>query len=146
MCSTLSDIEEIIKVTKITPNMVALYTAPEWKIKAFKMALEMKNKEELNPGVLIKTLMADPDNRKYGKEIPKYIQKLVPDISSMKTERFEMLLGMSLDEMTILKENIGCLANEIGCTIQVYNADKPEYDPENKSRFAAPLRPAIYLE
>jgi leucyl-tRNA synthetase len=90
--------------------------------------------------------MADPDNRKYGKEIPKYIQKLVPDISSMKTERFEMLLGMSLDEMTILKENIGCLANEIGCTIQVYNADKPEYDPENKSKFAAPLRPAIYLE
>nr|WP_321497462.1 leucine--tRNA ligase [uncultured Methanolobus sp.] len=146
MCSTLSDIEEIIKVTKITPKMVALYTAPEWKIKAFKMALEMKNKEELNPGVLIKTLMADPENRKYGKDIPKYVQKLVPDMCSMKTERFEMLLGMSLDEMTILKENVGCLANEIGCTIQVYSADEPEYDPESKSRFAAPLRPAIYLE
>jgi leucyl-tRNA synthetase len=65
---------------------------------------------------------------------------------SVKTERFEMLLGMSLDEMTILKENIGCLENEIGCSIQVYSADEPEYDPESKSRFAAPLRPAIYLE
>ncbi|MBP1909256.1 leucine--tRNA ligase [Methanolobus bombayensis] len=146
MCNTLSDIEEIIKVTKMEPKMVALYTAPEWKIKAFKMALEMKNDEDLNPGKLIKTLMSDPENRKYGKEIPKYVQKLVPDMCSMKTERFEMLLGMSLDEMTIIKENIECLANEIGCPIQVYNADEPEYDPENKSRFAAPLRPAIYLE
>ncbi|WP_319506673.1 leucine--tRNA ligase [uncultured Methanolobus sp.] len=146
MCSTLSDIEEIIKVTKITPKMVALYTSPQWKVKAFKMALEMKNEGDLNPGKLIKTLMADPENRKYGKEIPKYVQKLVPDISSMKTERFEMLLGMNLDEMTILQENIGCLSNEIGCTIQVYTADEPEYDPENKSKFAAPLRPAIYLE
>jgi leucyl-tRNA synthetase len=146
MCSTLSDIEEIIKVTKIKPKMVALYTAPDWKSKAFRMALEMKNEEDLNPGKLIKTLMSDPENRKYGKEIPKYIQKLVPDVSSMKTERFEMLLGMTLDEMTILKENIGCLSNEIGCPIQVYTADNPEYDPESKSRFAAPLRPAIYLE
>ena len=146
MCSTLSDIEEIIKVTKITPKMVALYTAPDWKIKAFKMALEMKRDEELNPGKLIKTLMADPDNRKHGKAIPKYVQKLIPDISSMKTERFEMLLGMTLDEMSILEENIGCLTNEIGCPIQVYSSDEPEYDPENKARFAAPLRPAIYLE
>jgi leucyl-tRNA synthetase len=146
MCNTLSDIEEIIKVTKMEPKMVALYTAPEWKIKTFKMALEMKNDEDLNPGKLIKTLMSDPENRKYGKEIPKYVQKLVPDMCSVKTERFEMLLGMSLDEMTILKENIGCLENEIGCSIQVYSADEPEYDPESKSRFAAPLRPAIYLE
>ncbi|WP_342304242.1 leucine--tRNA ligase [Methanolobus sp. ZRKC5] len=146
MCSTLSDIEEIIKVTKIKPKMIALYTAPEWKVKTFKMALEMKNNDELNPGKLIKTLMSDPENRRHGKEIPKYVQKLVPDISSMKTERFEMLLGMRLDEMTVLQENTGCISNEIGCTIQVYTADEPEYDPENKSRFAAPLRPAIYLE
>ncbi|WP_407355602.1 leucine--tRNA ligase [Methanolobus sp. WCC5] len=146
MCGTLADIEEIIKVTKLTPKMAVLYTAPQWKVNAFKIALEMKHNEDLNPGKLIKTLMADPENRKHGKEIPKYVQKIVPDVSSMKTERFEMMLDMKLDETTILRENIGCLSNEIGCPIQVYTADEPEYDPENKSRFALPLRPAIYLE
>ncbi len=146
VCNTLSDIEEIIKVTKITPKMIALYTSSQWRSKALKMALKMKNEDDLNPGKLIKTLMSDPENRKYGKEIPKYVQKLVPDIASMKTERFETMLGMKLDEMTILKENIACLENEIGCPVQVYSADEPDYDPQNKARLATPLRPAIYLE
>ncbi|MDW7730898.1 MAG: leucine--tRNA ligase [Methanolobus sp.] len=146
ICNTLSDIEEIIKVTKLTPKKAVLYTSPAWKTKAFKLALKMLQEEDLNPGKLIKALMADPENRQYGKEIPKYVQKLVPDITSMKIERFEMLLDFDLDEQSILRENSGCLANEIGCPIEVYTADSPEYDPENKSRFAAPLRPAIYLE
>jgi leucyl-tRNA synthetase len=144
--NTLSDIEEIIKVTKLTPKKAVLYTAPEWKTNAFKLALSMQSEGKLNPGTLIKTLMAEPDNRRYGKEIPKFVQKIVPDISSMKTERFEMLAGFKLDEKKTLEENIGCLEKEIGCPIEVYTADDPEYDPDNKSRFASPLRPAIYLE
>ncbi|QLC49235.1 leucine--tRNA ligase [Methanolobus zinderi] len=144
--NTLSDIEEIIKVTKLTPKKAVLYTAPSWKTEAFKLALKMLHEEDLNPGKLIKTLMSDPENRRYGKEIPKYVQKLVPDIKSMKTERLERLLGFDLDEQSILKENDRCLEKEIGCPVEVYTADDPDYDPENKSRFAAPLRPAIYLE
>ncbi len=144
--NTLSDIEEIIKVTKLSPKKAVLYTSPQWKNDAFKLAISMQNGGELNPGKLIKTLMAEPDNRRYGKEIPKYVQKMVPDISSMKTERFEMLNDFKLDEKKTLEENIECLVNEIGCPIEVYTADEPEYDPEKKSRFASPLRPAIYLE
>ncbi len=146
VCNTLSDIEEIVKVTKITPIKVVLYTSPGWKTNAFKLAISMFRDGDLNPGKLIKTLMADPDNRAYGKEIPKYVQKLVPDITSMKTERFEMMHGFDLDEKSILQENRDCLTHELGCPVEVYSADAPEYDPENKSRFAAPLRPAIYLE
>jgi leucyl-tRNA synthetase len=146
VCNTLSDIEEIVKVTKITPAKVVLYTSPGWKTNAFKLAISMFRDGDLNPGKLIKTLMADPDNRAYGKEIPKYVQKLVPDITSMKTERFEMMHGFDLDEKSILQENRDCLTHELGCPVEVYPADAPGYDPENKSRFAAPLRPAIYLE
>ena len=146
VCNTLSDIEEIVKVTKITPTKVVLYASPEWKTNAFKLAISMFRDGDLNPGKLIKTLMADPDNRAYGKEIPKYVQKLVPDITSMKTERFEMMHGFDLDEKSILQENRDCLTHELGCPVEVYSADAPGYDPENKSRFAAPLRPAIYLE
>ncbi|MCQ6962004.1 leucine--tRNA ligase [Methanolobus chelungpuianus] len=146
VCNTLSDVEEIIKVTRITPKKVVLYTSPQWKTKAFKAAIDMLREGDLNPGKLIKTLMADPENRAYGKEIPKYVQKLVPDMTGMKTERFEMMHEFDLDEKNILQENRDCLMHELGCPVEVYSADAPEFDPEGKSKFSAPLRPAIYLE
>lgn len=144
--NTISDTEEIIKVTKISPKKVVLYTSPKWKTKALKSAVDMLREGELNPGALIKTLMADPENRTFGKEIPKFVQKLVPDITSMKVERFEMLHEFNLDEMNILQENSGYLEQELGCPVMVCSADAPGYDPEGKAKFAAPLRPAIYLE
>ena len=37
----LEDIEEIIRVTKMTPQKVYLYTAPAWKTEIIKCACEM---------------------------------------------------------------------------------------------------------
>ncbi|MCC7576293.1 MAG: class I tRNA ligase family protein, partial [Methanomethylovorans sp.] len=144
--NTLEDIEEILKVTKMTPKKIVLYTSAAWKTKAFRMALKMQAENKLEIGILIKTLMAEPTNRPYGKEIPKFVQKIVPDISSMKLERLEMFDGYELDELAILGENQHFFEKEFNCTVEVYSADEPGYDPENKSRFAVPMRPAIYLE
>ncbi len=144
--NTLEDIEEIIKVTKMTPQKIVLYTSTAWKVNAFQTDLKMQSEGTLNPGILIKTLMAEPVNRAYGKEIPKFVQKIVPDIISMRVERLEMFDDYELDELAILKENQQFLEKEFNCTVEVYSADEPGYDPENKSRFAIPMRPAIYLE
>jgi leucyl-tRNA synthetase len=144
--NTLEDIEEILKVTKMTPKKVVLYTSATWKKKAFQMALKMQAEGTLNPGNLIKTLMAEPANKTYGKEIPKFVQKIIPDITSMKVDRLEMFDGYELDELEILRENQRFFEKEFNCTVEVYSADAPDYDPEKKSRFAAPMRPAIYLE
>lgn len=144
--NTLEDIEEILKVTKMIPKKVILYTSATWKKRAFQMALKMQAEGTLNPGNLIKTLMAEPANKAYGKEIPKFVQKIIPDITSMKVERLEMFDGYELDELEILRENQKFFEKEFSCTVEVYSADAPDYDPEKKSRFAAPMRPAIYLE
>ncbi|UGV40080.1 leucine--tRNA ligase [Methanococcoides orientis] len=144
--STISDIDEIIRVTKLTPQKAILYTAPEWKTKAFKTALSMQKEGSLNPGVLIKGLMSDPEMRRYGKEVSKFAQKLVTDITSMSEDTFNTLANFDLDEKVALEENIEFFEKEIGCPVDVYSADNAEYDPENKARFAFPLRPAIYLE
>lgn len=144
--NTLEDIEEILKVTKMTPQKIVLYTSASWKTKTFQMALKMQSEGTLNPGVLIKSLMAEPANRAHGKEIPKFVQKIVPDICSMKVESLEMFDGYELDELAILGENQRFFEKEFNCTVEVYSADAPDYDPENKSRFAVPMRPAIYLE
>ncbi|MCD4807332.1 MAG: leucine--tRNA ligase [Methanococcoides sp.] len=143
---TLSDVDEIIRVTKLTPKKAILYTSPEWKMETFKKALSMQKEGKLNPGVLIKDLMSDPEMRSHGKEVPKFAQKVVSDITAMNEEKFDTLSNFDLDEKIALEENQEFFKNELGCPVEIYSADNAEYDPENKARFAYPLRPAIYLE
>ncbi|AKB83055.1 Leucyl-tRNA synthetase [Methanosarcina barkeri 3] len=143
---TLEDVEEIIRVTKMTPQKVHLYTAPAWKAEAIRCACEMQLECSLEVGTLIKKLMANPDLKRFGKEIPKFVQKIVPEFKSGSADRYEILTGPNIDEQTLLKESISFLEKEIGCPVEVHSADSPAFDPEKKSRFAEPLRPAIYIE
>ena len=143
---TLEDIEEIVRVTKMTPQKVHLYTAPAWKAAVIKRACEMQQEVPLEVGTLIKALMADPELKRFGKDIPKFVQKIIPEFKSGGAERYEIFAGPGLDEYALLKEASSFLEKEIGCPVEIYNADSPAYDPENKSRFAEPLRPAIYIE
>jgi leucyl-tRNA synthetase len=143
---TLEDVEEIIRVTKMTPQKVHLYTAPAWKAEAIRCACEMQLECSLEVGTLIKKLMANPDLKRFGKEIPKFVQKIVPEFKSGSADRYEILTGPNIDEKTLLKDSISFLEKEIGCLVEVHSADSPAFDPEKKSRFAEPLRPAIYIE
>lgn len=143
---TLEDVEEIVRVTKMTPKAVHLYTAPAWKAEAIKCACEMQLEGSLEIGMLIKTLMANPDFKRFGKEIPKFVQKLVPEFKSGGADRYDIFAGPGLDEQALLKESASFLAKEIGCPVEIHSADSPAFDPEKKSRFAEPLRPAIYIE
>ncbi|MFW5986984.1 MAG: leucine--tRNA ligase [Methanohalophilus sp.] len=144
--NTLSDVEEIIKVTGIKPQKLVLYTASQWKSEAFKQALELQRQGDLNPGILIKNLMQNPEMRPYGKEVPKFAKKVVDDIKAMKGEKFEMVYGFNLDERETLQEAISFFEKEIGCEVLIAREGEEAYDPEKKARFAAPMRPAIYIE
>lgn len=143
---TLEDVEEIIRVTKMTPQKVHLYTAPAWKAEAIRCACEMQLECSLEVGTLIKKLMSNPDLKRFGKEIPKFVQKIVQEFKSGSADRYEILTGPNIDEQTLLKESISFLEKEIGCLVEVHSADSPAFDPGKKSRFAEPLRPAIYIE
>ncbi len=104
----------------------------------FRMALKMQSEGTLNPGVLIKSLMAEPANRAHGKEIPKFVQKIVPDICSMKVESLEMFDGYELDELAILGENQHFFEKEFNCTVEVYSADETGYDPRTSQGSLSP--------
>jgi leucyl-tRNA synthetase len=106
----------------------------------------MQLETPLEVGSLIKTLMADSELKRFGKDIPKYVQKIVPEFKSGGAEKYEIFAGAELDEQALLKEASSFLEKEIGCPVEIHSADSPAYDPEKKSRFAEPLRPAIYIE
>lgn len=195
---TLEDVEEIIRVAKIEPKKVYLYTTHEWRVmilrKAAEIALasdgyiptekiareirtdqeivttavetmghyvkeDVKEKAKLitdavrsNIDVkeLIQKSMADPTIRSRGKEAQKYVQKVANDIRGSSVDVVLNYLNANLDEKAILEEAKPFLEKEFGCPVEIFSAEEIDagnaYDPEKKSRFAEPGRPAIYIE
>ncbi len=146
LSNTLRDIEEIIRLIKIKPKRIILYTGASWKKAVLKRAIMMKKENTLDMKSLMNALMSDPAMRAHAKEIPKYAQKVITDIQGIDNELMNSLVEVELDETSALKEALGFLSHEVECNIEIYSADAPGYDPQGKSRNALPMRPAIYIE
>lgn len=144
--NTLRDMEEIIRLIKIKPKRIILYTSAAWKKQVLKKALEMKKEKALDMKTLMNALMSDPAMRTYGKEFPKFAQKIITDVQGMEKDLMDALLEVDFDEISALNEARDFLSGAVGCNIEIFSADDPEYDPQGKSRFASPMRPAIYIE
>ncbi|GFO96522.1 leucyl-trNA synthetase [groundwater metagenome] len=144
--NTLRDMEEIIRLIKIKPKRIILYTSAVWKKQVLKKALEMKKEKTLDMKTLMNALMSDPAMLAYGKEIPKFAQKIITDIQGMEQELMNTLLEVDFDEISALNEARDFISGAVGCSIEIYSADAPGYDPQGKSRFASPMRPTIYIE
>ena len=144
--NTLRDIDEILRLIKIKPKKIFLYTASTWKKEVLKKAILMKKVDGLDMKGLMNSLMSDPLMRQFTKHIPKFAQKVISDVQGMDNDFMNALLEVDLNEKSALEEALDFLKHEIGCDIEIYSADAPEYDPENKSGFASPMRPAIYIE
>lgn len=125
--SVIEDVQEIIEVARLeNAKDVYIYTSEPWKYKALALATGK------NMGDAMKAAMADEDLRKQGKEVSKYIQKVVS----------ERLVTSGVDESSILNEARDFISREIGMKVEVNS----EFDPESKRRHAIPGRPAIYVK
>jgi leucyl-tRNA synthetase len=142
----VDDTNEILKVTQIKPKKLYLYISPQWKQQILKKALELAKEHKLEMNVIMKTAMADPDLRKQGKEVSSFIGKMVGDIKKLNEsdrKRFET----HIDEKLYLEKASEFLKKEFFADVHIFCADdKNIHDPANKSRYAVPLRPAIYVE
>ena len=143
----LDDVRNILKVTKMQPKRIVLTTAPAWKRRFHRMALEMAREKALKVPDLMKAAMADPDVRaKGGKDAPKMAQDAVKNYANLGPEELSARL-LELDETAILRESVPFLATEFGADVVVQNADDAELvDPAGKARFAQPRKPAVFIE
>ncbi len=144
--NTLRDIEEILRLIKIKPKKIVLYTAASWKRNILKKAILMKRDSTLDMKNLMGALMGDPAMRSHVKELPKFAQKVLTDIQGMDAELMDSLIEVDFDETSALKEARQFLSEAVECDIEIYSEDAAEYDPQKKSRLAVPMRPAIYIE
>jgi len=145
--STLEDIKNILKVTKISPKRIIIYTSDSWKTKAYQKILSSVIKGEMNIGILIKSLIADKDTENV-KMDPDFVKKTVNDILSEPVESRESKAKSGLvEEKKILLEINSLVQKEFGVEVQVFGeSDAQKYDPKNKARTARPFKPAILIE
>ncbi len=145
--NTMDDIKNIIKVTKIIPKKITIYTPAPWKVKAYQKILSKVVEGEVNIGTLIKSLIADKETEEIKKD-PDFVKKTVNDILSESQEERETKNRIGLiDEKKILSELDSLVQAEFGIMSQVFaESDQDKYDPKNKSRTSRPYKPAILIE
>ena len=144
----MDDIANILKVTKITPNKITIYTADSFKLKAYHFILEKVMAGQTNMGSIMKELIANPETADIKKN-PDFVQKTIKDILSAPTEiRKTKLSTKEFDEKSLIsKELISLAKSDFGVDLQVYSEnDSGIYDPKGKARHARPFKPAILIE
>ena len=147
--STIDDISNILKVTKITPKKIVLYVnADETKKKIYRKMLDIMVGGQNNMGVVMKELLSDP-NTADAKKMPDFVQKTIKDLHSESEEIKKMKLQAdSFDEKEFLQSELSSIGKkEFGVEITVYSeGDSDIYDPKGKARHARPFKPAILIE
>ena len=147
--STIDDIANILKVTKIIPKKIVLYVnSDSMKQKVYRKVLEIMVGGQNNMGVVMKELIADPETTD-AKKMPDYIQKVIKDLHSESEEIKHMKLESNdFNEKEFLSAELASIGKkEFGVDIIVYSeSDDDIYDPKGKARHARPFKPAILIE
>jgi leucyl-tRNA synthetase len=137
--STMKDIREIVKLLKgRKAKKVHIYVAPQWMFKAMKSIRDADL--PIIVGDIMKHLMANERFRKHGKEVKNIVDRIAKENTLWEHSR------SAKAEMAALKESADYMESELGMEVTVHSGKKPEYDPENKARFALPGRVSLYLE
>ncbi len=147
--STIDDIANILKVTKITPKKIVIYVnSDEFKSKVYRKILGIMVGGQNNMGVVMKELIADPETTD-AKKMPDFVQKVIKDLHSesevIKTMKLE---SKEFNEKEFLLAELKSIGKkEFGVEIEVYSeTDSDIYDPKGKARHARPFKPAILIE
>jgi len=144
----ISDIVNILKVTKITPKKITLYTATSIKTLAYHAILEQVLNEQTNMGIIMKELIANSMTSDI-KQNPDFVAKAIKDILSEPTEiRKTRLKAREFDEKRFLSRELeSVIQQEFGVEVSVFAEDDEDvYDPKGKARHARPFKPAILIE
>ncbi|TLX67383.1 MAG: leucine--tRNA ligase [Thaumarchaeota archaeon] len=146
------DIQKITKVTKIVPKKIMIYTASQVKTILYKKLLEKIQRQSItNFGIMMKEFVNDSEVKDFVKRSPDLVKKMIDDILSESIEVRERRLQLdSFNETIPLQDSISLLISETGndqLKVSIYSEDNNDkYDPKQKSKFARPFKPAIYIE
>jgi len=145
--SSIKDIANILKITKIIPQKITIYTAESFKSKVYHAILEKVMAGQTNMGVVMKELISNPETQDVKKN-PDFVQKTIKDILSESPQIRNTKLESRVDEKKFLtSELLEIGRKEFGVEIAVFSESGSDiYDPKGKARHARPFKPAILIE
>lgn len=143
----MADIQNIIKVTKIKPNKIFIYTAAEWKWNVYRKILNAIIEGKTNFGEIMKLLISD-SNTNNVKQSPDMVKRIIEDILSERLDSRDRKIKLALiNESKVFDDARSLLIKEFMGEITIYNEDDIEkIDPKNKAKIARPYKPALYIE
>lgn len=146
------DIQKITKVTKMVPKKISIYTASSNKCMLYRKILDRIQRQVTpNFGQIMKEFINDNEVKDLVKRNPDLVRKIIDDILSESENVRERRMKMdSFDEKMPLDDGKSLLISEVGnnqVEVHIYSEDdNDKYDPKQKSKFARPYKPAIYIE
>jgi len=146
--SIIDDISNILKVTKISPKKIIIYTAEQWKSKAYNSILKNVLDGQTNIGTIIKSLIVNKETEQIKKD-PDFVKKTLNDILSEPVELRKGRMNIDqIDEKQIISSELSSLVkNDYDVELSVFSeSDSEKYDPKNKAKNARPFKPAILIE
>jgi leucyl-tRNA synthetase len=138
LARTVEDIESILKVIKLAPTRITLFTAPGWKRAIFSTVASAENKS-----TVIKEIMREEEMRKRGKEVTDAVRQCTTLIHRLPPAVVSSLLQELPDETTLFREASGFLSREVGVPVVVEDA---ESNTHPRASSALPFKPAIVIE
>lgn len=150
--SIIFDIQKITKVTKMVPKKISIYTASSIKCTLYRKILDRIQRQATpNFGQIMKEFVNDNEVKDLVKRTPDLVKKIIDDILSESVDVRERRMKIdSFDEKIPLEDGKSLLVSEVGnnqLELYIYSEDdNDKYDPKQKSKFARPYKPAIYIE
>jgi leucyl-tRNA synthetase len=138
LARTVEDVESILKVIKLAPSGITLYTAPEWKRAVFFAVASAENKN-----TVVKEIMKDERMRKRGKVVPDTIRQCTTLIHRLPPQVVSRLVQDMPDETIVFSDASEFLSREFGVPVTVCDADESRHP---KAGLALPFKPAIVIE
>lgn len=132
---TLTDFAEVKKLAKVDkPKKVTLLVSLPWKYELFNVLTKLDSR---NPGLVLKEVMKNNNLKKYGKEISKFVPKLV------QSGRVPSSVSSEKEEYNSLMKAKEFLESELACQVEIIKASKSD---NPKGRTALPGKVGILVE
>jgi len=140
LVSLIADIKEILKIARIVPTKIYVYTADadadtdNWKWEVFRAIKDLPDKDKIKEAMKLRKDKSTVD----------FVKRVIKNLSLKKNAlpKKDYTLYFELNEREILEREKAYLTKEFGCEIGI----NEEHDPKDKRKFAIPLKPAIYVE
>lgn len=144
----LDDTGGIFKVIKARPSRVCFYVAQDWKWKAYRMAVEQVKGGKVDFGKLLRSVEKELGLRLHAADLSKSLQQMVASLRRLSEDELERIGKVELNELAVLEDAADFIRGQLEVKeVRVFKADdQRRYDPQDRAKLAAPLRPAIFVE